>query len=254
MFTYSDMQKESLLFLDTETTGTGLEDRLCQVAYAFQGKEEEALFKPPVPISVDAMAVCHITNKMVADKEAFVVSKMYQDLRALLEAGNILVAHNAAFDVDMLTREGLAAPIWIDTCKVARALDTTESIPRYALQYLRYYYDLDVPNVTAHDALGDVRVLVQLFEYLYSEMAKSGKSEPAILEEMVLISGKPTLLRTFHFGKYNGQKVKVVAHEDPGYLAWLLNQKILARERGEGNDEDWIYTLDYYVNGEAKKS
>lgn len=243
------MEKKDLLFLDTETTGTGPEDRLCQVAYAFQGRESESLFKPPVPISIDAMAVCHITNKMVEDKEPFIGSVMEKELENILQSGNILVAHNAAFDVAVLKQEGLVAERFIDTCKVSRALDTNEEVPRHGLQYLRYYYDLDVQDVTAHDALGDVRVLVKLFEYLYGQMEAAGKSEGDILAEMLEVSGKPTLLRTFHFGKYNGQSVKAVASEDQGYLAWLLNQKVMARERGEGNDEDWIYTLDYYVNG-----
>ena len=65
---------------------------------------------------------------------------------------------------------------------------------------------------------------------------------------MVRVSGEPILLRRFNFGKYAGLEVKQVAHDDPGYLAWLLNQKIMARERGEDNDENWIYTLDYYLN------
>lgn len=246
------MEKKDLLFLDTETTGTGPEDRLCQVAYAFQGRETESLFKPPVPISIDAMAVCHITNRMVADKEPFIGSAMEKELRGILQNGAILVAHNAAFDVAVLKQEGLAAERFIDTCKVSRSLDANEEVPRHSLQYLRYYYDLDVQDVTAHDALGDVRVLVKLFDYLYGRMEALGKGEAEILAEMLEVSGKPTLLRTFHFGKYNGQKVKEIAYEDPGYLAWLLNQKVMARERGEGNDEDWIYTLDYYVNAQKE--
>jgi DNA polymerase III epsilon subunit-like protein len=56
------------IFLDTETTGTGSDDRLCQIAF----KPEVCpavceLFNPGMPISIDAMAIHHITNKMVED-------------------------------------------------------------------------------------------------------------------------------------------------------------------------------------------
>jgi DNA polymerase III epsilon subunit-like protein len=56
------------IFLDTETTGNGPADRLCQLAY----KDDESLivyelFNPGIPISIDAMSIHHITNEMVQD-------------------------------------------------------------------------------------------------------------------------------------------------------------------------------------------
>ena len=54
------------IFLDTETTGTGPNDRLCQIAFKpDNGPIATGLFNPGKPISVDAMVVHHITNKMV---------------------------------------------------------------------------------------------------------------------------------------------------------------------------------------------
>ncbi len=56
------------IFLDTETTGTGLDDRLCQIAFKPEdGLAVCELFNPGMPISIDAMAVHHITNKMVQE-------------------------------------------------------------------------------------------------------------------------------------------------------------------------------------------
>ena len=56
------------IFLDTETTGTGPDDRLCQIAFKPEvGPATSELFNPGMPISIDAMAVHHITNKMVED-------------------------------------------------------------------------------------------------------------------------------------------------------------------------------------------
>ena len=56
------------IFLDTETTGTGSEDRLCQIAFKPEGGPAVCeLINPGKPISIDAMAIHRITNKMVED-------------------------------------------------------------------------------------------------------------------------------------------------------------------------------------------
>ena len=63
------MQKK-LLFLDTETTGNMPTDHLCQLCYKVGDKIVSELYKPPIPISIESMAIHHITEKMVADKPA----------------------------------------------------------------------------------------------------------------------------------------------------------------------------------------
>lgn len=246
------MKEDKLIFLDTETTGTGPMDRLCQVAYAYGDAEVDGLYKSPVPISIDAMAVTHITNKMVADCPPFAGSPMFRELEQILASGVILVAHNAMFDVDMLGREGLVVPRSIDTFKLSHFLDTNGVIPRHNLQYLRYYHDLEVGEVVAHDALGDVHVLRALFAFQWAQMLPLYEhSEERVLEEMLAVSARPILMKKFNFGKYTGQTVKEVADKDADYLAWLFNQKVMTREQGGEDDENWIYTLDYYLN--AKK-
>ena len=73
------------IFLDTETTGTEKEDRLCQLAYKTEkGGIVNKLFGPPLPIKTDSMCVHHITNEMVADKPAFKGSPDCQKLVGLL--------------------------------------------------------------------------------------------------------------------------------------------------------------------------
>src|SRR3990172_1989120 len=129
---------EKLIFLDTETTGNDIfTDRICQVCYQTSDGIYQGFFKPPVPISVKAMSITHITNKMVADKETFQGSQMKKDLEAMFTEG-ILVAHNAKFDCAMLEAEGMSIPKRICTLRVARHLDPENSIPEYNLQYLRY--------------------------------------------------------------------------------------------------------------------
>ncbi len=242
------MNKKNLVFLDTETTGIGADGRLCQVAYSFAGQEVKALFKPPVPIEIEAMSVTHITNKMVADKEPFLNSQMQKDLLEIFAADNILVAHNAKFDMDILKRDGVEVGKNIDTLKIAHHLDVDGEVPKHNLQYLRYYYDLEVDQALAHDALGDVRVLEKLFDYFFQKMLIEIGDEEKVLQAMLEISARPILIKKFNFGKYNGELVSEVAKKDAGYLTWLFNQKVMARENGIENDENWIFTLDKYLN------
>lgn len=242
------MHKENLVFLDTETTGLGKEDRVCQVAYKFKGEEKESLFKPPVPISVESMSVSHVTNKMVADKKAFIDSEMFKDLKEIFQKDNILVAHNADFDAEMLKREGLEINKIIDTFKLAHYLDYEGEIPRYNLQYLRYYFEFEIADATAHNALGDIRVLEVIFDHYYSKMLAIKTTPEVAISEMIKISSQPILIRKFNFGKYNGEWVEAVAKKDTGYLKWLLGEKNKARENGEDEDTNWIYTLRYHLN------
>jgi uncharacterized protein (DUF3820 family) len=71
--------------------------------------------------------------------------------------------------------------------------------------------------------------------------------ENAVLAEMLEISSKPILMKKFPFGKHRGLKVADIAKNEPGYLSWYLNEKIKEREQGIKNDENWIYTCEYYL-------
>lgn len=233
-----------IIFFDTETTGNTESDRLCQLAVKERGKDTpilSELYKPPVPMSVESMAVHHITDEAVADKPFFMASPEYALVQELFNDGDtVAVAHNAAFDLGMLGRENVTVRNPVCTYKVARALDPEETIGTYQLQYLRYYLKLDVSDAPAHSAWGDVLVLEALFERLLAKMIEREGDERLAIEAMLRISAQPLLFTTLRFGKYKGRTIKDVAREDPGYLTWLLAEKKKAPE-GEG---DWIYTLE----------
>jgi DNA polymerase III epsilon subunit-like protein len=248
---------KKIIFLDTETTGNEpKKDFLCQLAFKSKDETFCELFKPPIPIPPEASAITHITNKHVADKKAFKESSNYGAIKLMLESPeNILVAHNAKFDVAILNNEDIIPANIICTLRVARALDKNNIIPQYRLQYLRYYLDIDI-EAEAHDALGDVLVLEKLFERLFDKMKETpsafgispdavGEEElqSQIIEKMIEISAKPSLMNMFNFGKHNGKTVAEVAKTDRGYLDWMLGQK----EQNPDNEEDWIYTLKYYL-------
>jgi len=253
-----------LIFLDTETTGKEQKDRLCQVAYQVYDTglgrcESEALveyFKPPVPIEFEAMATHHITEEMVADKPAFIDSPMFNDLKGYLnDYDNALVAHNAKFDVDMLIKEGLAPKNIICTLKVARYLDKKAVLKNYTLQYLRYLLKLPVGDIQAHDARCDVIVLAELYKRQRDKMLEIANvpfpTDTDMARLMIEITKKPALIRRFTFGKHQGKTTQEVAENYPDYLDWLLRQK-QQEDDGDGQKEDWIYTINYYLNGGHK--
>lgn len=236
------MQK-TLIFLDTETTGNLPDDKLCQICYKIGDKIVEGLYKPDKPISIESMAVHHITEKMVADKPAFKDSPEYKELEEIFKTDAIFVAHNAKFDVAMLEKEGLKVGKTIDTFRVARHLDPEGKISSYRLQYLRYLLGIEV-EATAHDAKGDVLVLEKLFERLLKKvMEMENLSEETAVEQMVDISSHPVLFKYFNFGKHKNTSIEDVAKSDRGYLEWLLKQK---KENPE-EEEDWIYTLEHFL-------
>lgn len=246
------MQK--LIFFDTETTGNTDKDFLCQLAYKSGNETFEALYKPEIKIPPEASAIHHITNKMIADKPVFKDSSDYKKIKELFEDENVVVvAHNAPFDLIMLEKENIKPKNFICTLRVIRHLDKEEAMAKYNLQYLRYLLEIEV-EATAHDALGDVLILEKFFEYLkkrimqevspVGEQPRENISESDAIERMLEISSHPSLLHTFKFGKYNGKRIEDVERVDRGYLQWLLDQKL----NGDGIDEDWIYTLKYYLN------
>jgi exodeoxyribonuclease X len=233
----------NIIFFDTETTGGEAKDRIIQLGVKSRGVEEPLynnLYKPEVPITVDSMAVHHIVPEMVDDKPMFTSAEEYSKIKSLFESDDTFaVAHNASFDVSMLAKEGVRPKNVICTLKVARALDSDEKIPRFGLQYLRYFLKLRISGVVPHDAWGDVVVLEHVFERLLKKLVETKGSEEAAVAEMIAISSRPSLMRTIRFGKYNGKKVDEVAKEDRGYLEWLLREK----EKTPAEEADWIYTL-----------
>jgi DNA polymerase III epsilon subunit-like protein len=243
------MQK--LIFFDTETTGNEQKDFLIQIAYKNGEEKFTGLYKPETKIPPEASAVHHITNKMVEDKPVFMHSNDHAKIKKLFEdKDTVVIAHNAPFDLMIIKKEGIEPKNFICTLRVARYLDKEGKIEKYNLQYLRYLLDIEVEG-TAHDALGDVMVLEQLFERLKKKMVteisttngNTELTEKEAIQKMIEISSRPSLLRTFNFGKHTGKKIEDVVNIDRGYLEWLLAEK----EKSDQIDEDWIYTLRHHL-------
>jgi DNA polymerase III epsilon subunit-like protein len=233
---------KKIIFFDTETTGNTDKDFLCQIAYKTGTDTFNGLYKPPIRIPPEASAVHHITNKMLEGKPSFSESVDYQNVKNVFEGKDaVAVAHNAQFDINMFKKENITPKNFICTLRLARYLDPEGKIAKYNLQYLRYLLEIEI-EAQAHDALGDVLVLEQLFERLKKKiMENENLDEAQAIEKMIEVSSHPSLLRVINFGKHNGKEIAQIAKVDRGYLEWLLNQKL----ESDQIDEDWIYTLKY---------
>ena len=247
-----DQNKNTLVFFDTETTGK--EGRLIQLCYWNPDagpKPVTDFYKPPVPIEIEAMMVHHITQKQI-DQYPPMEDLGREYLREIFEK-NIMVAHNAAFDVKVMEREEIKTPRFICTYKVVQAL---YDLPSYKLQYLRYLWDIEI-TATAHDAEGDVLVLQKVFEKMLADqmvvsrrilpgqnLTENDHRQAAILtfEE---ISQKPTLVRRITFGKHTGKSFEEISKVDPGYLRWITGNPDF--------DPDMLYTAQYWLSGGQKR-
>jgi exodeoxyribonuclease X len=240
----------NITFFDTETTGFEDQDRILQFAVITERDDIHAeedtilLCKPPVPISLEAMSIHHITEKMVQDKPLFKDLEGYEKIKELFESDNsVCIAHNAPFDVKMIEKEGITPKNVICTYKVIRHLDPDGEIPKYKLQYLRYFYDIEV-EAEAHDAMGDVLVLQRLFAILVDKMEKlTGFSKEKCIQEMIEVTKNPVKIAKFSFGKYVGLRIADVAKTDLGYLQWLHR----AESQKPDADKDMLYTLEQFI-------
>ncbi|MFK5937761.1 MAG: exonuclease domain-containing protein [Sulfurimonas sp.] len=236
------------IILDTETTGTGENDRVIQLGYIVLGGAEVEVHnefnKAEVPISYGAMEVHGILEEMIADKPLCVETTAYKRLEELNTDDNYVIIHNAPFDLKMLEKEGFENKMKvIDTLRVAKHILPDEEAHR--LQYFRYKMELYKEEekeanalgivVKAHDAIGDVLVLKLLLSKLKAIVSEQfGDVNP--VEKMVELTATPILVKTFRFGKHKGKELVEVAREDAGYLRWMLKSM-------DNLDDDMRYSI-----------
>lgn len=177
-------------------------------------KEFHSLINPERPIEPGAFAVHGISNDDVKD------SPTLAQIRELTEVNHV-VAHNASFDLRMLT--GYINPGY-SLCTLALARQYVKGTTNHKLETLQR--ELNLPPQKSHSALGDVHTTLDLLKVLVP-LAGVG------LETLFKRAAQPKLVHKMPFGKYKGALVAKVPAE---YRAWLL---------GQGNlDKDLKYTLE----------
>lgn len=227
---------KKLIYFDTETTDTQCKD-IIQLAFLTDEPDIwlNMYFKPIQEITFGSMSVHHITPEMLKDYPKFEDAKppkegLHPDFKGktlieylqFLNENYVWVAHNLDFDAEALSKKGIDIKEGICTLKVARnALTTPEGrdLESYRLQFLRYYLGLykneDKDNTSAHDALSDVYFLRDLYKYLENNTKLS-------IENMLLITKQPQVMRQMTFGKYMGKTFEEIERTDREYLEWLV--------------------------------
>ena len=242
------------ILLDTETTGTNEEDRIIQLGFMVLGAKDievyNEFFTSDVPIKFGAMEVHGITQEMIEGKAQIQDSESFKKLQELNTNENYMIIHNAPFDLGMLSKEGFNTKMQIiDTLRVAKHIYKDEEAHR--LQYFRYKMGLYKDEqkeanelgieVKAHDAIGDVLVLKLFLSKLRQSVQKIFPDENPV-DKMVELTKTPILIDKLRFGKYKGKTLREVAHEDAGYLRWMLSSM-------ENLDEDMRYSLQNVLEG-----
>lgn len=238
------------ILLDTETTGAGEEDRIIQLGFmVLDGKNVEVyndLCSAPLPIGYGAMEVHGITPEMIEGLPSCVETLAFQTLCELNTPENVLIIHNAPFDLGMLSKENFTSQMrLIDTLRCARHLFDDEEAHR--LQYFRYalgLYKIEQAEadalgieVKAHDAIGDVLVLKLFLSELRKRLQERFESVNPI-DKMVELTQTPVFYtRALKFGKYKGKTLVEIADADKGYLNWMLGNM-------ESLDEDMRYSIE----------
>ncbi len=149
---------KNFTIIDTETTGLGCYSKLVEfAAIKFRDGKPVASFdtlvNPRMVMSDQVINIHGITNEMVLN--APLVVEASKDIYDFIE-DDILVAHNAPFDMDVLNRRltfGMKNR-YIDTLPIFRE---TLNLYRYNLNYIRKYFQIDIEQT--HRALDDVKML-----------------------------------------------------------------------------------------------
>ena len=240
------------ILFDTETTGTGTQDRIIQVgAMIVHGRDDievlDELCLADVPITLEAMEIHNITPDVIEGQPTYETLAFTKKILEYNSPENYLIAHNISFDLGMLEKEGFENNYTlIDTLRCAKHL--LPDSPYHRLQYLRYSLELYKTEgaeahklgitIKAHDAIGDVLVM----KLLLSELVKRTQEKFPGVNPMVKLAGltqTPVLMKTFKFGKYKDREIEEIVKSDSGYINWMKKNMDL--------DEDMIFTLEHYL-------
>lgn len=203
-----------IVVIDFETTGMEDGDRPAEIGWAVVegkavGERGAMLCDPGRPIDVEAMAVHHITDAMVAG--AHPVGVALDLVLGGVAAGAVLAAHNVEFDRRFAGAHAVRP--WLCTLKAARRV--WPDAPSHANQVLRYWLGLDLDPADcepAHRAGADAFVTAHILLRLL---------ERASVEDMIAWTAEPSLLVRMPFGKHRGQPFAEMPRD---YLEWIVRQ------------------------------
>lgn len=198
---------------DLETTGTlaGVDQIVEIAAVRFIDGVADVIFStlidPEIPIPIGASRVNGITDDMLSGKP--LISDVL-DLFADFCKDDIIVAHNAPFDVQFLVadikKHESSAPrgVILDTCAMARKV--LPGLANYKLGTVVQH--LQIESSGFHRAVEDSRYCGELFFKMVNKLSVGGQPPP--LASMISLTGKPEL--RFPQLKKNPKQLGLMGH------------------------------------------
>jgi len=220
------IQKVVIRVVDVESTGMAppaeiIETGYCDVVVTIEGdvksfaifKGHATLWGSSAPIPIEAMAVHHITDQMIAGLPLLVSSVLKSVITCDHGQGApmFLCAHQAAFEQQWITGDHDGGVRWIDTYKCALRL--LPDSPSHSNQALRYYLGLDLSeedSMPPHRALPDAFVTA----HILVEMLKTTS-----VKDLVAMTLQPRYFATCPMGKHKNKPWAELPHD---YLTWML--------------------------------
>lgn len=227
----------SVVVLDVETTGKErATDQIIELCLQFGvgAGDESRVWRilPAVPIHPEATAVHGITAADLAGSPAF--EEAAAEFRPLLEAADVVVGYNVAFDLDMLQAEFSRAklpPLDLAGKQVVDVLRLWHHVePRTLVAAHEKFCGQAL--VDAHQASADVAATARVLAAMLATFGLEGKSWPEIAAISDPFATRQAWLGpsshvqwdasgavVFGFGKHKGCQVDQV---DAGFLRWVL--------------------------------
>lgn len=258
-----DTKIEDVVFniFDTETTGdnTKQKDKPIEIAAVKWGLEKgfyeipkSWMVDPEMPIHPSAKAVHGIDDEDVIGKPK--LEEILPQLHEYIE-GNVLVAHNIQFDLNMLPTLQESTNVKIDCLRFARHIfkigdigHKEQDLRSHKSQELRYWLGIkvDTMGLQAHRAAADILVTGEVFHHTLLKFLQLTNAKT--LKELVEFINAPILIEKMNFGKFKGMKIEDLMEEEckksNNYFVWLL------KEVNKGKmeiDVDLKYTIEYHL-------
>jgi DNA polymerase III epsilon subunit-like protein len=264
---------KQVIAIDTESTGIDpKEAEICEIGVAASpnGKicgSSSALFGTKELIPFAASSKNNISRPMLKDIPSIEQNlETVVDLLALGEPNiKYIVAHNYDYDLTILKstfnklgENGLADEIenrkWICTYRLAQHLFKPSADNKdfsYALNFLRYAFELPCDKLTVHRAGDDAEVCWHLlrnisYYVLDNIVLKDELTENFNLGEFLYNMTKaPIEFTVMPFGKHKGVPLKEVPKD---YYNWLLKNSDMLNEQSPGYDPDFAASVEKELN------
>lgn len=227
----------NVVVLDVETTGkeraTDQVIEIClRLGMSAEAESRTWRTRPTVAIHPEATTVHGIRAEDLAECPAFAVASA--EFRPLLEAADVIVGYNVAFDVDMIqadfSRAGIP-PLDLTRKRVVDVLRLWHHVEPRTLVAAHEKFCKE-PLVDAHQATVDVAATARVLTSMLETFGLSSKDWPEIAAISDPFAGRALWLGpsphvqwnergavVFGFGKHKGIEVDQV---DGGFLRWIL--------------------------------